>query len=321
MISARALAEYLPIRTAAGILRLLPRSAALAAGRAAGRLSWAIDRRHRQVALENLAAAYADRMPEGERRRLARSAFSHFGQVAAECLLMEKMKPADIERLVEYEGVEHIRKAFRKGKGVIVFSGHYGHWEIVALMQGWLGYPMALVTRPLDNPYLERLLWRGRTASGNDVIHKKNAVRGILKTLRHGWCVALVIDQDARGTEHVFVDFFGRPAATITTLGLIALKTGAPVIPVFSVPLPDGRYRISYLPELPVEQLATTGERGSDVKAITQACTRLIEEQVRARPECWLWMHRRWKRRPRRKDLAASASEPRAEALLQKEKG
>lgn len=300
MSRARALAEYLPILAVSWLLRILPRRAALALGRGAGVAAWALDAEHRRVADENLSAAYGNQLDAAARRRLVRRVFSHFGMVAADCLLMRWRRPGDLDRLVEVEGLDHLRKAFRKGRGVFVFSGHFGNWEMVALMQGWLGYPMAMVTRPLDNPLLERLLLEGRTASGNEVIHKREAVRGILGALRHGWCVAIVIDQDTRGADHVFVDFFGRPAATTPALGLLALKTGAPIVPVFGVPLPDGRYRITYLPEVPVTEIATTGERPSDVVAITQACTRLIEEQVRARPECWLWMHKRWKRRPGR---------------------
>jgi Kdo2-lipid IVA lauroyltransferase/acyltransferase len=292
---ARALAEYVPVWLMAWALRLLPRRAALAAGRLAGRAAWLVDGGHRRVAIGNLASAFGDAMPDTKRRRLVGRVFAHFGMVAADCLLMRWRTPADLDRLVEIEGVDHLRKAFLKGKGVFVFSGHFGNWEMVALMQGWLGYPMVMVTRPLDNPRLDRLLREGRTRSGNEVVGKRNAVREMLRALKHGWCVAIVIDQDTRGTEHVFVDFFGRPAATTPALGLLALKTGAPIVPVFGVPLPDGRYRITYLPEVAVP---STGDRDADVRAVTQICTGLIEEQVRARPECWLWMHKRWKRRP-----------------------
>jgi KDO2-lipid IV(A) lauroyltransferase len=291
----RAWLEYLPIAAGARLLRLVPRRAALAAGRGLGRLAWMVDTTHRRIALENLTAAFGDSMSPDDRRRLTGRIFAHFGMVAVDCLLMRSLHPGDVDRLIEYEGVDHLRKAFLKGKGVFVFSAHLGNWEMVALMQGWLGYPMAMVTRPLDNPLLDRLLLEGRTRSGNLVIHKRSAVRGILKAIRNGWCVAIVIDQDIRGTEHVFVDFFGRPAATTPTLGLLALKTGSPVVPAFGLPLEDGRYRVTYLPEVPVSEIACTGSREGDVAAITQACTRIIEQQVRARPECWLWMHKRWK--------------------------
>ncbi|MGH9868843.1 MAG: lysophospholipid acyltransferase family protein [Candidatus Polarisedimenticolia bacterium] len=293
----RARLEYIPIRAAAALLRVLPRRWGLALGRAAGMAAWAVDRGHRHVAERNLEMAFGEQMSPAERRATVRKVFGHFGTMAAECLMMTRLSPRDLDRLVEYEGVEHIRKAFLKGKGVFVVSGHFGNWEMVALMQGWLGYPMALVTRPLDNPLLERLLGRCRKHSGNEVISKRAAAREILRTLRHGWCVALVIDQDTRGGgEPVFVDFFGRPAATTPALGLLALKSEAPIVPAFGVPLPGGRYRITYLPEV---QIARTGVRQADVMAITQACTSLIEQQVRNRPECWLWLHRRWKRTPR----------------------
>lgn len=293
MNRARALAEYVPVRVLAGALGLMPRRWALACGRGAGLLAWALDGAHRKVALENLEAAYGASMSPERRAAIARGVFSHFGTVAVECLLMPQRGPSDLSWLVEYEGVEHLRKAFLKGKGVFVFSGHFGNWEMVALMQGFLGYPIGMVTRPLDNPLLEKLLARGRTRSGNEIIHKRSAARGMIRTLRQGWCVAIVIDQDTRGTECVFVDFFGRPAATTPALARLALRGGTPVVPVFGIPLPDGRYRITYLPEVAAPD---TGDREADVVAMTQECTRLIEEWVRRHPEMWLWIHRRWKR-------------------------
>ena len=293
MNRARALAEYVPIRILAGALGLIPRRLALACGRGAGLTAWALDAGHRKVALQNLEAAYGSAMSPKERSQLTRKVFAHFGMVGAECLLMSHRRPSDMDWLVEYEGVENLRSAFLKGKGVFVFSGHFGNWEMVALMQGFLGYPMAMVTRPLDNPLLEDLLARGRTRSGNEVIHKQVAARGMLRALKHGWCVAIVIDQDTRGTESVFVDFFGRPAATTPALARLALRDATPVVPVFGIPLADGRYRIRYLPEV---SIPLTGDRDADVLAMTQECTRIIEEQIRRHPEMWLWIHKRWKR-------------------------
>ena len=297
MNKARAALELIPAWLVTKGLHLMPRRFALAVGRGAGRLACALDASHRGIADENLKAAFGDTISPKHRARLVHEVFAHFGTVAVESLLMERLGPHDIDRMVEYEGVDHIRKAFLKGKGVLVFSGHFGNWEMVALMQGWLGYPMAMVTRRLDNPHLERLLQRGRTRSGNEVVHKRHAMRGILRALKHAWCVAIVIDQDTRGADHVFADFFGRPAATTPTLARVALKTGAPIVPVFGVPLPDGRYRITYLPEV---EVAPTGNREANVLAITQECTHIIEEWVRRHPSLWLWMHKRWKTRPAR---------------------
>jgi KDO2-lipid IV(A) lauroyltransferase len=167
-----------------------------------------------------------------------------------------------------------------------------------------------MVTRPLDNPHLEGILHGYRTLSGNQVIHKRGAAREMLRAIRRGWGVAIVIDQNVRGEEGLFVDFFGTPASTTPALATLALKTEAPVVPVFGIPLPDGRYRVRYLPEVP---LPRTGDTRQDILLLTQRCTRIIEEQIREAPEFWVWMHRRWRTRPRAEGApAAAAREARA---------
>jgi KDO2-lipid IV(A) lauroyltransferase len=278
------------------LLRLIPRRWALAAGRGAGLLAWRLDRRHREVAIANIAASLPGASDPAVAKRISRGCFAHFGAVAVECLLMPYRNPADVERLADWEGRENLERAHGKGRGVLVTSGHLGNWEMVALLQGWAGLPMALVTRPLDNPLLEALLARGRRRSGNEIIHKRRAVRSVLRALRDGWTVALVIDQDFPQSDRIFVDFFGRPAAAAPTLALLALRTGAPIVPVVGLLGPRGRYRIRYLP--PIEPPAE-GNREAGVLDIMSRCTALLEETIRAHPEQWLWMHRRWKTRPR----------------------
>ena len=292
-----AIAEYLPARSLQVALRLLPRRGALAIGRWLGLIAWALDSRHRKVALENLSACLPEAAADpAVAARIARRCFAHFGAVAVDCLLLPSRRISDVEDLAVWKGLEHLKAAHLKGKGVLVTSGHLGNWEIVALLQGWAGWPMAMVTRPLDNPLLERLLARGRIASGNAIIHKRQAVRKVLRALRDGWCIALVIDQDFPEADRVFVDFFGRAASAAPTLGLIALRTGAPVVPVMSRLLPDGRYEIEYLPAL---QARGSGDREADVIDIMSRCTALLEQTIRSHPEQWLWMHRRFKTRPR----------------------
>jgi KDO2-lipid IV(A) lauroyltransferase len=162
-------------------------------------------------------------------------------------------------------------------------------------MQGLGDLPISMVVRPLDNPLLDGLLDRKRRLSGNETIAKRRAVRAILRTLREGKGVAIVIDQNLRSTERIFVDFFGRPAATTPALALTAHRTGAAVVPVFCIPRPDGTYVVRY--HEPVA-IPSTGDRDRDVHLLTQECTRIIEETVRAHPGAWLWMHRRWRTAP-----------------------
>lgn len=274
--------------------RALPRKLLLALGSGAGTLGYLLDERHRRVATDNLRLAYGNALGERERRRIARACWRHFGRITLDTLAFPRFNTRSVGGSIHYEGLEHIRSAYALGRGVLLFSGHYGHWELTALMQGYLGLPLALVTRPLDNPWLERLLTRLRCRSGNVVLHKRRAVREMIQALRRGIGVAIVIDQDAREAG-VFVPFFGRPASTTPTLALLALRTGAPVVPVFSLPEAGGSYRIVYEPPVEVER---TGDRDADIVRLTEACTRIIEEWVRRRPELWLWMHRRWKTRP-----------------------
>jgi KDO2-lipid IV(A) lauroyltransferase len=276
------------------VSRILPRRTLLAAGSLAGGVGFLVGRRHRRIALANLARVYGADLDVRDARRIARACWRHFGRITIDTLCFPRLDREAVGKVVHYEGLEHIRGAYAKGKGVLLFSGHYGHWELTALMQGFLGLPLALVTRPLDNPWLEELLARLRGLSGNRVIHKRHAVREILRAVRRGEGVAIVLDQDARANG-IFVPFMGSPACTTPTLALVALRTGAAVVPTYSLPRADGSYTVVYEPEV---EVVSTGDFEADVHRLTAECTAHIERWVRERPEPWLWMHRRWKTRP-----------------------
>jgi KDO2-lipid IV(A) lauroyltransferase len=263
-------------------------------GSAAGAAGYLLDGRRRKIALANLGATYGGAHDKGELRRIARRCWRHFGRITADTLTFPRFGPEDVGRRIQYEGLEHLRAAYARGRGVLLFSGHFGHWELIALMQGHLGLPLALVTRPLDNPALERSLTRLRTLSGNRVIHKQRGVREMLRALRAGEGVAIVIDQDARHSG-IFVPFLGRPASTTPTLALLALRSGAAAIPTYSLPRPGGAYTIVYEPEV---EVSPTGDREADIDRLTRTCTARLESWIRRYPELWLWMHRRWKTPP-----------------------
>jgi len=292
--SIRYAAEAAALRLSLALSSVVPRGVLLGAGSVAGWIGYALDRRHRRIALRNLELAYGSQIDPRGASRLVRESWRHFGRITLDSFTIFRSPLDKLERFVEYEGLENIRKAYDRGKGVLLFSAHYGHWELTALMQGHMNLPLVLITRPLDNPRLERMLARLRERSGNRVIHKRSAVPEMLRALRERIGVAIVIDQDARG-EGVFVPFFGRPASTTPTLALLALRTGAAVVPTFSIPQPNGSYRIVYEPEIEVRD---TGNRDRDILELTATCTAVIEKWVRRHPELWLWMHRRWKTAP-----------------------
>ncbi|HXT31467.1 MAG TPA: lysophospholipid acyltransferase family protein, partial [Vicinamibacterales bacterium] len=192
---------------------------------------------------------------------------------------------------VEFEGEDRVRAAHALNKGVLLFTGHFGYWEINALVHALALYPMAVLARPLDNPLLHDLLEQVRGRTGNSVIYRKGALRRVLRALASNQAVAVLIDQHIQTADAVYVDFFNRPAATTSALAALALRTGAPVIPVFALPLPGGRFRMVY-------EHAVDPPRADDPDALrdfTQRCTDVLEMYVRRYPGLWLWMHRRWR--------------------------
>jgi len=280
------------VRALAALLALAPRRARLALGRGLGRLVYAADRRHRQVALDNLAMALPE-LPERQRRAIARGSFANLGRLLVEVLMHSRDREAVLAG-TEIEGWEHVEAYAAAGTGYFVMSGHFGNWERVAFVQAARGRPLVMVTRPLDNPHLERLLADLRGATGNRVVHKRSAIRETVKAIKDGNPVAFVIDQDFPEAEPHFVPFFGTLASTTPALGGIVSRLGTPVLPVFAFPRPDGTYRVVYGPPLSAAECGG----GADPAAITAAATRRIEEAIRECPEAWFWMHDRWRTRP-----------------------
>jgi KDO2-lipid IV(A) lauroyltransferase len=282
--------EYAAVVSVRGIVRVLPDPLVRAWGATLGIAAYTLDRAHRRVALANLAECFPNR-PESERRAIARQTFRHFGQLLLELLRFSALDDQKRARLVEIEGAERVRHAYAQGKGVLFFTGHFGFWELHAIHHGWAFEPIGVLARALDNPRLNSLLEQIRGGTGNHCIYRQGAVRRVLKTLndRHG--VAMLIDQHMHSPDAIWVNFFERPAATTSTLAALALRTGSPVIPVFALPLPGGRYKFVY--EAPVEPPPAEGPEA--IQEFTQRCTDVLEMHVRRHPELWLWMHRRWR--------------------------
>jgi len=272
------------------LVKLLPMGAVRSLGRGIGKVAYLLDAPHRRIALENLATAFPGR-PTSERRALARSMFAHFGALLFELLKFGTLSREQMLAAVESEGEDRVRQALGQGRGVLFFTGHFGYWEIHALVYALRVEPISLLARPLDNPLLDTMLEQIRTSTGNRVIQRRGAVRRILRDLAAGRSIAILIDQHLHESDAVYVGFFQRPAATTSALAALALRTGAPVIPVFALPLPHGRYRLIY--EHPVEP--PRADTPDAVHELTQRCTDVLEMYVRRHPELWLWMHRRWR--------------------------
>jgi KDO2-lipid IV(A) lauroyltransferase len=249
----------------------------------------------RRVVLANLEAALGTDLALADRRRLARANFRHLGVTALECCRLFFGPPAPLLGRLRIEGLDHVKTALTEGRGAFYLGGHFGNWELLAAAHMLAGLPpLNVVIRPLDNPFLDHLVARGRARAQLRLIPKKAAVKGVQAALARGECVGILLDQNA-GRQGVFVPFFGRLASTSRSLAVLALKTGAPVVPVFIHRLPEGDHQIRLEPAVP---LVRTGQRERDVEVNTARFTEAIERWVRTHPEQWFWVHRRWKTRP-----------------------
>ena len=282
--------EYLLVRSLQVLTRFMPDALVLACGDAIGGIFFALDRAHRRVAEANLAKAFPSRSAV-ERRAIVRAAFKHFGRLLFEMLKFSTLSSGQILERVEFDGGERVRLAYGQGKGVLFITGHFGFWELHAVAHPLQFEPIGVLARTLDNARLNELLEGIRQRTGNTVIYRQGSIRRVMRMLADKHGVAVLIDQHIQGPDAVYVEFFERPAATTSAVAALALRTGAPVVPVFALPLSDGRYRLIY--EHPVEPPAADSEDA--IREFTQRCTDILEMYVRRHPELWLWMHRRWR--------------------------
>lgn len=282
--------EYWIVRLAIGLVRIAPDGVVRSMGSAIGRIAYLADVPHRRIALRNLAGAFPARSPN-ERRAIARAAFVHFGRLLVELLKFSTLSPQEMLARVDVMGEERSRAAYAQGKGVLFVTGHFGYWELQALVHALRVEPITVLARTLDNPYLNDLLERIRQRTGNAVAYRRGTIRRVMRTLDAGKGVAMLIDQHIMSRDAIYVDFFSRPAATTSAVAALALRTGAPVVPVFALPGPHGRYRLIY--EHPIAPPDRDAPHA--VRDFTQRCTDVLEMYVRRNPELWLWMHRRWR--------------------------
>lgn len=279
---------------ATSILCVLPRRLVLALGRGLGRLWGDLDRRHVEIAADNLRRAFPH-WDEPRVLRTARDVYAHFGALLLDLLWTSRSAREEVLALIEVEGREHVEQALAAGRGALFVTGHFGNWELHGAVHGWIFGPLALVVRALDNPGLDRRLSAARSVSGNEVVYKQKALARVMKALREGRGAAILVDQNVQQQDGIFVEFFGRPAASTTVAAALALKTGCALIPGRAVPLPGGRYRLIYDPPL---RYAASGERAVDIAGITQQIATHLEGWIREQPQLWLWLHRRWKTQP-----------------------
>lgn len=293
---ARAARNYLLaglIQTVGTVLRLMPFGIAVGIGGRLGGGAYRLLGRERRRALRHLGMAFPAIAPAA-RARLAREAFRNAGRSFAELARWRYLRQR-LGELVTMEGIEHVRNGLAMGRGLVAVTGHIGNWELLAATFAQLGYPLYVVARRVNDDRFDALIAAFRREVGVRVIRRDDplALREVVRALRAGGLVALLVDQDTRGPG-VYVPFFGHLAHTSPGAAIIALRTQAPVVGAFIQRRPHGHHvRIE-----PVYGFQPAPGRRPSVEELTARIGAAIEEQIRRSPGEWVWWHRRWRRQP-----------------------
>ena len=252
----------------------------------------------RRVTVEQLKILYPD-APDKKLEKLAFDAYMNAGMLLAENPTLTGFRPDNLGRYVKIKGFEIMKKAFDQGKGVLVPTAHYGGFEWANSSLAVKGLPVYSVIREVDNRFVDRFFDRLRGMGGVSVIKRERAAREIIKRIREGKVVTLATDQNA-AFNGVFVKFLGKWASTVKAPAVVHLRTGAPIIPMYSVREDDGTLTVHILPEVKIKP---SGDIKRDVFLITQKIADIQSEFIAEKPEQWFWLHKRWKSRPSDKEL------------------
>ena len=258
-------------------------------------MAYAIRSPLRQAAQFNLQIAFPD-WTEERREQVIQRMIQQIGWMLGEFSQFPKYTRERIEKIVVIDGGGNFEAAQRRGKGVLFLTGHMSAWELAPFAHALYGNPLHFLVRPVANPLVDRLIDNYRCLSGNKPIEKNRSARAILRVLSEGGTVGILADHNTILEESVFVDFFGVPASTTSGLARIALRTDAAVVPGFLCW--DYENKVYQLGFEPAVDLVRSGDEEADVRENTQLFTRVIEKYIRAHPEQWPWVHKRWKTRP-----------------------
>ncbi len=289
--------QYLLLRAFSFFVNLLPEGFALWCGKQLGSVFYHLDWERRKVALGNLHTAFGQEKTERELLAIARRTFENLGMMAVEFFRIPKMDAEAFKKRVTIEGLEEALKLLGRGKGVLLLLAHFGNWEMMGIMSKLIGDSIMVIAKPMKkNERMDQFITKIRNAAGLEVVSSIRASRIVIKALSRNRVVGILIDQRAKRSEGIWADFFGKKAPTTPALAVLAMKTDAPVVPVFMVRNGFGKHRLVIQEPL---ELVHTGDIKSDVEANTQLFNHTLESMIRQYPDQWFWVHRRWERKNR----------------------
>ena len=295
---------YVAIRCVAMLFQIFPIDMNLKTCRFMGWIWFQVMRRHRERAMAHLRLAYGPRLSETQIRQYALKSMQQLTMMAVEVLSTPRLiNEWTWPRYIRLKGIERALDMLISQRGAILITGHYGSWELVGFTLATLGFPLTAVMRPLDNPYLNRYLVDARAKRGLRLLYKKGATQNAGDILNSGGILGFIADQNA-GHKGLFVNFFGQKASTYKSIGLLAMEHHVPIIVGCARRIGE---RFQY--EIECNRIIQPEEwlnRLDPLLWITQEYTLAIEQLVRQAPEQYLWIHRRWKSRPKDEETTAA---------------
>ena len=277
------------------VIRLLPRTVAMKLLGSLGAVVFWVMKEERLKAISNLNIAYGQEKSPAEIHAMAKEVFVNLGKSGAEfAIKMSQNNPEKFFENLEVRGDEHLQEAIKKGRGILGLISHMGCWEGTALGLPMLGIPAYAIGKRLGNEQLNTLLFESRGKKGVSTLARGSSYKTILRVLAENNLVGILIDQDT-DVRGVFVDFYGKPAHTPIGAAMLAMDSGAPVLPMFYLKKDDDTYEFIIDKEIP---LISTGNRRRDMEENTRLFHTVIEKYIKKYPTQWVWMHNRWKTTP-----------------------
>lgn len=273
----------------------LPRSVYLFLGAWGGRLAFFLLRRERKRTLAHLEKVFKDKKTVREQIRIGREVFENLGKNFFEWLALPYMKSEELSQLVDIEGEENIREVLKKGKGYIILTGHLGNWEFIPACLALKGFSGEVLVRKIYVQKFDRIFSEMRQAIGVPTIYTDESPRRILKVLRSNRGIGILGDQDVEKINGVFVPFLGELAYTPTAPVSLALSTGAGIVPLVIIRQGD-RFLLHI--EKPID-LVSLSSKEETLRVNTKKWCEILEKYILRYPEQWVWMHRRWKTKPK----------------------
>lgn len=286
---------YVVTRFSLVLFNLIPRKLANFLGGWVGLAAWKLITKDQRLIFRHLSLCYNGSMSVREKVNIGQRFFINSGRNISDLIRFESHYDREIHGLIDVEGMAHFENAYKKGKGVFGITGHLGNFELLAVFLAKRGYRIGVVSRPLADKKLNEMLITNRKKMGIVNFYASESPIGVVKWLKSGGAVGVLIDTDSSRVKGDFFPFYNRLSKLPVGQSVMALRLGSPLVPIACVRNGNNRYKVIIRPEIPINN---SGDLKNDINRITRSCSLELETMIRTYPDQWIWMHNRWKSSP-----------------------